>query len=253
MKYDHDDLQRKWRQLTSEVIHEAHPDKEKINNEFAKLEKFLTQSYSLVSLSFEDYVHGVRPKKRLYMILMIKFFGGFLSSVRCISAMAMGSPMVRSIMSEANHIMGNRYIISLIMTSGGLGMCLWVGGFTILMDMKMKLIAVEYLISMKSQLTSGVMSGKYRTTFLHHLCFTTKYISWPLVLFLMTNATMVFSLSPIVAYFMPGSIYTLPSIIFWTISTIILCYDFYTSLFTMFILIYLCSTYLRCQFKQVNL
>ena len=238
--------------MTNKVIPQTHPNKEKINNEFSKLEKFLTHSYSLVSHSFEDYVHGVRPKKRLYIILMIKFFGGFLSSVRCISAMTMGSPLVRSIMSEANHIMGNRYIISLIMTSGGLGMCLWVGGFTILMDMKMKLIAIDHLIIMRNQLTSGAMKSEFRNNFLRRLYFTNKYISWPLVIFLMTNATLVFSLPPIGAYFQPGSIYSMPSIIFWTISTIVLCYDFYASLFTMFILIYLCSTYLRYQFKQVN-
>ena len=195
-------------------------------------------------------VFGPRSAYTLY--LMIKFFGGFLSSVRCISAMAVGSPMVRSIMSEANHIMGNRYIISLIMTSGGLGMCLSVGGFTIFMDMKMKLIAIEYLISMRSQLTSGVMTGQYRTNFLQRLRFTAKYISWPLVFFLTANSTLIFSLPPIVAYFQPGSIYSLPSIIFWTISTIILCFDFQLSLITMFILIYLCSTYLRYQFQQVN-
>lgn len=147
-------------QNESLVNGQIQPDKEAIRKEFAKLEKFLTSSYSIVSPSFDAYFKGERPRSRLYVILLIKLFGGFLSSVRCVTAMAANTPSVRSLMSEANHVMGNRYIISLIMTSGGLGMCLWVGGYTLVAEMRMKMIAIECLIDMRTELTEGRIRGK---------------------------------------------------------------------------------------------
>ena len=242
--------------LLKNVINSFNLQKDVDNNqlikEFDKLENFFIKSYALVSPSFDAYRVGNRPKKRLLIIILIKMFGGFISFLRCVIAISFNTPLIAWLTSDAFYIMGNRYIISLIMASGAIGMCIVIGGFTILMDMKSDLVAIEYFHEMKAKIVSGFVSEKYRKKFYRQLRFTTKYISWPLLLFLCMNATMVFSLPPIIAYFMPDTNYSVPNIIFWTICTVVLCYDFYVSLFSMFILIYLCSIFLKYNFDQVN-
>src|SRR5882672_3820950 len=73
---------------------------------FDKLEQFLTRTYIMISPSFHGYLSGHQPFKRVLIVCIIKI-NAILFILRYMAAIIWDTPYVRTLTSNANHVLGN--------------------------------------------------------------------------------------------------------------------------------------------------
>ena len=78
---------------------------------FKHMEIFLAKTYFLISPSFDHYITGQLPYKRLFIVLLIKL-GTIITFIRYGISALFDTPFLRWLTSNANYVLGNHLIIS---------------------------------------------------------------------------------------------------------------------------------------------
>ena len=136
------------------------------------IEKYAKNNYVIVSPTFEDYVKGNRPKKRQLIKLLIQIINFFCVLRLGVSAIFHDKWIV-SIMSDANHMLGNKTFISGSIAMAFFQCCFSIGGLVHYMDMKSTLHCVSLLVDIKNKTVEYPLNSKYRQRF----CIQLRFLS----------------------------------------------------------------------------
>ena len=142
---------------------------------FNKFEKFLKKFYIFVSPTLEDYVNDNKPKKRRYILFIIRF-AGFLTALRFGTSMIFNNEWVSMVMSDANYLLGNQRMISCLICLAFLSLNVLIGGWIQYMEHSNILAILNYLYSIKIKTIDNRLIPKYRLRFLIQFRFITKFL-----------------------------------------------------------------------------
>ena len=167
---------------------------------FLKLESFLAKTLMVISPTFDSYMTGHRPIKRIVAVCLLKtatllFLLRFGLSIlyydnQYISVVLMCNPC---------HILGNGILLSCVFFGGHL-ITLSFSTMIQYFDMTSKLSVVQYMYEIKNLVIDCRLVGDYRQKYYKKMNFITKHFSWPLLTNLVINSSMVIMLPPFVAY-----------------------------------------------------
>ena len=194
---------------------------------FLKLENFLSKTLILISPTFDAYMTAHRPIRRILVVLLMKI-AAILFLFRYLMSIIFNDNHFISVvlMSNANHILGNKFLIS----------CAFLGGHLVTFlfstvvqyfGLKSKLTVVEYLYEIKNLVIEVRLTGDYRTKYYKKMNMITKHLSWPMLANMVLNGSLIIIGPPFIAYFTePEKGYSLCSILLWTPITLLAIIDF---------------------------
>ena len=194
---------------------------------FLKLEKFLSKTLLMISPTFDLYMTGHRPVKRILLVLIMKI-ATLLFLIRYgMSIIFSENHYIRVVlMANASHILGNKVLIS----------CVFFGGHMVTFafsnmihyfDYTTKLTVVEYMYEIKSLVIGVRLQGDYKKKYYQKMDFITKHFSWPLLSNMVVNSSLLLILPPIISYIIePQMGFSLPIILLWTPITLLAIIDF---------------------------
>ena len=221
---------------------------------FKRLENFSSKSFVLIYPSFQHYIDGRRDNRRIAIALFIKFTA-LLTTIRFGISLIVGTPYILRLTSDANHVLGNRLIISSVLCFGSFICDIMIGLFIEMrLEIKGKYYVLNYLSDIKNRVNSNQLNSTFAKKYFKQLNFITKLLSINSLCLVSFGASLVFCLPPIIAYFDTNSEikYSLISILFWNSITMIWLFDFYAVIFSTFQLFYLSVIYIKYQFLEVE-
>ena len=218
-----------------------------------KIENFAINTFFITSKSFHDYTLGIRQTKRIIISLLIRS-AAFLTIIRFGISLVFKSPYILWLTSNANHILGNRFIISAIIFCGSLLCNMLLGVFLIYnFEFRGNLFLIEFFFEVNQKLENE-LNIKFAQKFRNQMRYASILTSYPLLWIFSGGSAIIFSSPPFIAYFFMNECneYSLLISGFWTIIFIIGLFDFYAVLFNAFNLYYLSVTHIKYQFMEVN-
>ena len=220
---------------------------------FKKMEGFAIKTFFITSKSFHDYLLGLRCKRRIIISLLIKM-ASVLTLIRFGISLVFKSPYILWLTSNANHILGNYFIISAILFCGTLLCDMFLGVFLIYnFEFRRNLFLIEFLFEMNRNLENE-LSIRLAKKFRKQMKYLSIFTSYPLLWAFSGGSTLIFCSPPFIAYFLMDSWheYSLLISIFWTIIQIIRLFDFYAIIFNAFNLYYLSVTHIKYRFMEID-
>ena len=193
---------------------------------FLKLEKFLSKSLILISPTFDDYMTEHRPIKRILMVSLVKLCDILFIFRLLISLIFIDNHYISVVlMSNANHILGNKFLITSAVMVGHIG-GLMLSSLIQYFDLTSQLTVVHYMYEIKNLVIECRLIGDYRIKYYNKMNFITKHFSWPLLANMVFNSSLLVIAPPIFGYLtMPEMGFSLSSIILWTPITLIAIID----------------------------
>jgi hypothetical protein len=183
-----------------------------------KLENFLAKFYVFVSPTFQDYANGYRPKHKIIISTFIQITH-LLIILRFIISGIIDKPWIWSVMSDASYLLGNSRVISIMIGMFGIFSFLSICSMY-LMDSHSKLHVIPFLNDIKTKKNDNQLNRTYKKFAVRTKLFT-KFWYEPI---LYPSIAIVFSVlfsSTTVAYFDPRMNFSLISITFWNLYTLI--------------------------------
>ena len=217
---------------------------------FEKFEKFMKNYYIMISPTFQDYMNGNIPIKRIIISIIIKFISILVIMKYIISAI-INKPWIWSVLSDGNYLLGNQRLLSIDVAFGNVLTFILIEGVFHYFELNQRLYIFSLLNDIKNETNNPYLKFKYRLKFSIHLKIIAKYclnIVYPNIL--LTFA--IFFGSTIVAYFDPNMNFSIISITFWGICTFIWLVCFHSIPIGHSVHCYLSTLYLKYQFKQIN-
>ena len=239
---------------------------------FLKLEKFLSKSLVLISPTFDDYMTEHRPIKRILMVALVKLCVILFILRLLLSVIFIDNHYISVVlMSDANHILGSKLLISSALMYGHIG-GLMLSYFLEYFDLTSRLTVVQYLYEIKNLVVTYGLIEEYRLKYYKKMNFIAKHISWPFLMNMVFNSSLFIIMPPFFGYFLwPEMGFSLLSIILWTPITLIAIFDFNATCLGIYLiikaihenyqvyfqigwgrLVFLSLAYLRYHFKQLN-
>ena len=220
---------------------------------FDKIERFCYKTFYFTSPTFHHYINGEKNTKRIIIIMLIKSTA-LLIFIRFGLSLSFNTPFILWLTSDANQVLGNRFIISSILCFGALVADLMIGLLLQYKQITGNLYIINHLFQIKKHQNDKNLNTIFAQKFARQLKLISKFLDYPSLFTIVMNASFIFCLPPIVAYLDINSEiqYSVWSIIFWTIITIICLFDFYTVVFNSFKVLYLSTIYVKYQFQEVD-
>ena len=194
---------------------------------FLKLESFLSKTLIMISVTFDSYMTEERPVKRIMLVVMMKTCA-ILFMLRYLISIIFNSNHYISVvlMSNANHILGNKLLFSCAFFGGHL-VTFSFSSIVQCFDLRSKLSVVQYLYEIKNLVIDCRLVGDYRQKYYKKMNFITKHISWPLLGNMIMNGSLIIIGPPIICYFIEPELgLSLLSILFWTPISLMAILDF---------------------------
>ena len=220
---------------------------------FRKIEMLSVNTFFITSKSFHDYALGLKDKRRLIICLLIKSTA-VVTLMRFAISLIFKSPYILWLTSDANHILGNQLIMSVILCCGALFCDLFLGVFLIqYFEFRGNSFLIEFLFQVNRNLEK-YLNITFAEKFRKQIKYLSILTSYPLLCIFSVGASMIFCSPPFIACLLMDqwNQYSLLISGFWSIITIIWLFDFYAVIINGFNLYYLSVTHIKYQFMEVN-
>jgi len=210
--------------------------------------RHLAKYFIIISNNLDDYERGYMNKWRIYLVTLTRI-ALFINGIRYAISALFNSRSIRIVMSNANHLLGNDFLISILFTlvsiiTFSLGITIQYQEMTnqfnvIIFFNRFQNKTIERLNVFNSK--GFALKANLMNKYLIRLTF------WPFVILLSITLIM----PSIIMYLDPDSGFNLYSVILWAIFTLILMLQLFGTISCGYVFWYLASLYLKLKFREI--
>ena len=210
----------------------------------------VAHKYGIIMTSdLDQYVSGYMSKRRLLVVSLFKL-GAVLTTFRYFFASVFNKKWVIILMSDANNVLGNQRLFSILVSLAGF-IVVSVAVIIQIQEMSHSLTILDFLNDYKHKRILQLNALNTRRLAVRTNLMSKYFIRqafWPLVL----SVSSLFCFAAIVVYLDPESGFSLTSVIFW----LLLFFVFLLQLFSLLSMGFVCCTlsmlYLKYKFKEIH-
>ena len=224
-----------------------------IDDEIAikRLETFLRRHHILVSKTFDEYMNGTKIRRQTIFNVSSMKVCLLIVGLRFAVSAFNRSQTVRALLCDANYLLGNQMLISLMMSISAF-VILFIGSRIQIHELEHRFPVSELLYQVKHKRLPLNLNELHYRRFILYANLMTKYllnsVFWSLVFF--TNMCL---LGPaIFAYFDPNSGFSIIGITVWGVLDFVWMTQFYGIVSGGFIFWSMTTLYLKYKFLEVN-
>ena len=214
-----------------------------------RVEKFAVK-YCLLVSNLDQYLDGVSLRGRVALVSFMKVILAINVLRFSISGLSRDR-RVWALMGDANYILGNPFLISIMMSIGAF-VILFIGLIIQIQEANHNMKPLEFFLSVKHRRLPLPLSAVHYRRIMLFFNLMSKYLMsqafWPLII--VTNGFM--GTATIIAYMDPNSGFTLLGVIFWSVMTFFWTVQFYALVSLGFVIIFVICLYLKFRFREIT-